>query len=225
MDKKIRYNSNLVEPINRYLIGYIVPKLPLYITIYNLTLMSLLWASLIIIGGYKSKKNISWLYLVICAIFLYWITDILDGQTGKYRKTGTIKWGYFMDHTLDVVVMSCIFLAIYISLSSRNNAYNIPLIIIYVNMVIQFTSTFLSISKEGMDISQCIYDICIGPSDTLGLLIILIFYIIYKNGKPSLIIFYIVISILIITNIYKIYNIQKKLHREDMEFKKQKRLL
>ena len=32
MDKKIRYNSNLIEPINRALVRYTVPRLPSYIT-------------------------------------------------------------------------------------------------------------------------------------------------------------------------------------------------
>src|SRR5258705_13646314 len=34
-------------------------------------------------------------------IALQWVTDHYDGKIGKYRNTGLVRWGYYMDHLLD----------------------------------------------------------------------------------------------------------------------------
>jgi phosphatidylglycerophosphate synthase len=34
-------------------------------------------------------------------IFFHYVTDHLDGKVGKYRNTGLVRWGYYMDHLLD----------------------------------------------------------------------------------------------------------------------------
>lgn len=34
-------------------------------------------------------------------IMLQWVTDHYDGKVGKYRNTGLVRWGYYMDHLLD----------------------------------------------------------------------------------------------------------------------------
>ncbi len=34
-------------------------------------------------------------------IFLQYVTDHYDGKVGKYRNTGLVRWGYYMDHLLD----------------------------------------------------------------------------------------------------------------------------
>ena len=34
-------------------------------------------------------------------IFMQYVTDHYDGKIGKYRGTGLVRWGYYMDHLLD----------------------------------------------------------------------------------------------------------------------------
>ncbi len=34
-------------------------------------------------------------------IALQYVTDHYDGKVGKYRGTGLVRWGYYMDHLLD----------------------------------------------------------------------------------------------------------------------------
>jgi len=43
-------------------------------------------------------------------LVLQWFTDSFDGALGRFRDTGIPKWGYFMDHFLDFVFMSSIFI-------------------------------------------------------------------------------------------------------------------
>ena len=53
-----------------------------------------------------------WLYLSIFGILFHMITDVLDGTVGRYRNTGAIIWGYFMDHTMDAVITFSISIAL-----------------------------------------------------------------------------------------------------------------
>jgi len=41
-------------------------------------------------------------------IFLQYISDVLDGAVGRYRDTGLVKWGYYMDHFLDYVFLASV---------------------------------------------------------------------------------------------------------------------
>jgi phosphatidylglycerophosphate synthase len=55
--------------------------------------------------GYRAGKtgNLHWLWASSLMIFLQWFTDAFDGAIGRYKETGLIKWGFYMDHLLDYV--------------------------------------------------------------------------------------------------------------------------
>lgn len=220
MDKKTHRNPNIVEPLYRKFSEIIIPKLPKQINSFNLTLISLLWSSLILIGGFLSKKNVNWLYLIILAVFLHSITDFLDGKVGRYRKTGAIKWGYYMDHIMDLLMISCVFFSLFYFINSKDISKSFIIIIIYINVVITMVSSFLSLNKNGLNISfVCYKKYCCGPNDGLLFTILYILYIIFTNGNPSMSSLIIISLIFIGANINKIYRNQKHLFQEDMKKK------
>lgn len=219
MDKKTVKNPNLVQPIVRKLYE-IIPYLPSFINTYNLTLISIIWSSLTIYAGYKAQKNVNWLYLVIACIYLHLTTDNLDGAVGKYRNTGAVKWGYFMDHSMDFIFINSIFISLYLCLP--NNRLMLLLLLIAINQ--SLTTSFLSLDKKGHDISFCISNICVGPADGLILFSLGIYYIIRSEGKVSNNYLVIFCVILFLINLIKMYQKQDKLHERDMKIlnKKQK---
>lgn len=85
-----------------------VSKIPPYIETYHLTLTTILWSLLIIFFSFLAKENLHWLWGVSVCIFLQYITDLFDGAVGRFRKTGLIKWGYYMDHFLDYIFLCSI---------------------------------------------------------------------------------------------------------------------
>lgn len=123
MDKKSTDRPNIIEPIFNKFKSFVVPRLPPFITTYNLTLISLLWSSLILFAGFKSIYNIKWFYLIIICVFFHIITDILDGAVGRFRNTGAIKWGYFMDHTMDIILFNSVFFALFLRLSNTDYSF------------------------------------------------------------------------------------------------------
>lgn len=85
-----------------------MPKIPKGIGTHHLTYTTILWSILIILFSYFAQWDINWLWWVSLIIIFQWVTDLLDGAVGRYRKTGLIKWGYYMDHFLDYVFLCSI---------------------------------------------------------------------------------------------------------------------
>lgn len=106
-DKK--FWTSYLWNIETSLKNYLVPKVPNFIQTYHLTYMTLLWCIWILVFSYIASKNwLWWLHFVSVFIFLQYITDLLDGEVGRRRNTGLIKWWYFMDHFLDFIFLCSI---------------------------------------------------------------------------------------------------------------------
>jgi phosphatidylglycerophosphate synthase len=108
-DKKLPMRT-LLAKYERKFIDKNVPKFPGWVQGYHLTLMTIPLSVGLIIFGYLARNNHSWLWLSSLMLFLQWFTDSFDGALGRYRNTGIPKWGFFMDHFLDFVFMSSIFI-------------------------------------------------------------------------------------------------------------------
>ncbi len=98
-DKKI--GQSLLEPFEDKLSNALVPRVPLWLETNHLTLLTIPWCLGIISFSFLAREHIEWLWVVSFLIVCQYITDRLDGAVGRYRNTGLVKWGYYMDHFLD----------------------------------------------------------------------------------------------------------------------------
>jgi len=87
------------------------PKIPKVLETNRLTYLSLVWTFFILLFGYLGKFNINWLWLVSLMIVFHYLTDMFDGAVGRYRETGLIRWGYYMDHMLDFIYLNSVFIS------------------------------------------------------------------------------------------------------------------
>ena len=71
-------------------------------------MLTLVWSLLIVLFSFMAAKDLRWLWAVSGMIALQWATDHYDGKIGKYRNTGLVRWGYYMDHLLDYVFLCSI---------------------------------------------------------------------------------------------------------------------
>jgi archaetidylinositol phosphate synthase len=94
-------NTSFLSPLERQLAPLVIPRIPQWLETYHLTLLTIVWSLLILVFSFLAAKNIRWLWLVSVMILLQWVTDHYDGKVGKYRNTGLVRWGYYMDHLLD----------------------------------------------------------------------------------------------------------------------------
>lgn len=179
--------------------------------------MSVVWSFMVIVGGYLSSVNMKWLYLSIFGMLFHLITDILDGAVGRYRKTGAIIWGYHMDHIMDAIIT----ISISIALAFVFPKFQLYILVLLGLQLLLMINAFLSQDANGLDISICHNNICIGTTDILILIAFLFLFTIYFKNKINKYFFIVLIILLIIVNINKIYQKQKKYHHDDMKNKKQ----
>ncbi len=109
----------LADAENR-LKNWLVPKVPKGIETYHLTLTTLLWCAMIIGFSFLARHWIHFMWVVSFAIFGQYITDLLDGEIGRRRNTGLIKWGYYMDHFLDYLFLCSILIGYGLMVEDHN---------------------------------------------------------------------------------------------------------
>lgn len=99
--------KTLLAPYEKRFITWLTPRVPAWIETWHLTLLTIPWCAGLIYFGYLAGKtgNLGWLWLSSLMIFLQWFTDAFDGAIGRYKNTGLVKWGFYMDHFLDYVFL------------------------------------------------------------------------------------------------------------------------
>ena len=94
-------NNSFLSPFERRLAPLVLPRIPKWLETYHLTMLTLVWSLLIVLFSWMAATDLRWLWAVSAMIALQWATDHYDGKIGKYRNTGLVRWGYYMDHLLD----------------------------------------------------------------------------------------------------------------------------
>jgi archaetidylinositol phosphate synthase len=113
-------NNSFLSPLERRLAPLVIPRIPSWLETQHLTMLTLVWSLLILVFSALAARNLSWLWLVSLMIFLQWVTDHYDGKVGKYRNTGLVRWGYYMDHLLDYFFLCSILLGYAFILPERS---------------------------------------------------------------------------------------------------------
>jgi phosphatidylglycerophosphate synthase len=101
-------NTSFLSPLERRIAPIVVPTIPGWLETYHLTMLTLLWSGLILVFSYLAARDLRWLWGVSVMIALQWVTDFFDGKVGKYRNTGLVRWGYYMDHLLDYFFLASV---------------------------------------------------------------------------------------------------------------------
>jgi phosphatidylglycerophosphate synthase len=113
-------NTSILSPLERRLAPLVIPRIPHWLETYHLTMLTLLWSLLIMVFSFLAARNIRWLWMVSLMIALQWITDHYDGKVGKFRNTGLVRWGYYMDHLLDYFFLCSILIGYAFILPERS---------------------------------------------------------------------------------------------------------
>jgi phosphatidylglycerophosphate synthase len=151
-------------------------------------MMTLVWSGGNVILAFFARNNLSVLWLVSLMIVLQYLTDLFDGELGRQRDTGLIKWGFYMDHFLDFIFLcSLVFVGYKISPPGLEIWYFVLLVITGGFMVNAFLSFAATNEFE-------IYRYGFGPTEfRLGLILINTFIIVVGTGQ-----FYILLPLFVI---------------------------
>lgn len=210
-DKKVGH-SLLTGPETR-LKNWAVPGIPAAIETYHLTLSTLLWSFINILVAFEVKEHLALLWLVSLMILLQYLTDLFDGELGRQRDTGLIKWGFYMDHFLDYIFLcSLVFVGYMISPAGLEIWYFALLVILGGFMVNSFLA--FAASNEFQ-----IYHYGIGPTEMRLVFILINTYIIFFGTSSFNILLPLTVILCCIALVINTLQIHTKLWQYDMQVK------
>ena len=134
-------NNSFLTPFERRLGPMVLEHIPSWLETYHLTMLTLLWSGLILLFSYWAATDLRWLWGVSAMVFLQYVTDHFDGKIGKYRGTGLVRWGYYMDHFLDYVFLCSIIIGYAFILPERSRYQILIMLAIFSGYEV---STFLA---------------------------------------------------------------------------------
>jgi phosphatidylglycerophosphate synthase len=100
-----RVQENILAQGERRLLNWICARLPGWVTPDILTAIGVLGAVVVFFGYALSHWNPATLWLAIIGYAVQWFGDSLDGSIARFRKIERPKYGYFIDHSVDGIVI------------------------------------------------------------------------------------------------------------------------
>lgn len=94
----------------------IVPGIPGGVETCHLTMATLCWSLVNVPVAFYAHGNHALPWIVSGMIVLQYLTDLFDGELGRQRDRGLVKWGFYMDRFLDFLFLcSLVFVGCMIS--------------------------------------------------------------------------------------------------------------
>jgi len=134
-------NTSFLTPLERRLAIRVLPRIPSWLETYHLTMLTLVWSGLILLFSWFAARDLRWLWGVSVMIALQYVTDHYDGKIGKYRGTGLVRWGYYMDHLLDYLFLCSVIVGYSFILPERSRFQIVIMLAIFAGYEV---STFLA---------------------------------------------------------------------------------
>ncbi|MEM7258889.1 MAG: CDP-alcohol phosphatidyltransferase family protein [Pseudomonadota bacterium] len=175
-DRKV--GQSLLTPAETALKNWLVPKIPPAIETWHLTLTTVLWSAGVVLFGYLTASNRQWVWMISLMIILQYLTDLADGEVGRRRNTGLIKWGFYMDHFLDYLFLCCLVFAGYLMAPAGVQGWFLPLIIIMGGFMVNSFLCFAATNQFE------IYQYGLGPTESrIGFILINAYIAVFGFGQ------------------------------------------
>jgi archaetidylinositol phosphate synthase len=111
----IRLNNSFLAERERLVLQWLAARTPNYICPDHLTILGLVGGLLTAVGFAASRISPYFLALAISGLLLNWLGDSLDGTLARYRQIERPQFGYFVDHSCDLIAQTFIFLGLGLS--------------------------------------------------------------------------------------------------------------
>jgi sn-1,2-diacylglycerol ethanolamine- and cholinephosphotranferases len=110
--KHKRVNDILLGPFERPALHWLAAHMPAWVRPDTCTVVGTLGALLTLVSYGLCNLNPNYLWLASLGFFINWFGDSLDGTLARYRHIERPRYGYYIDHTIDVVCQVMIFLGL-----------------------------------------------------------------------------------------------------------------
>ena len=99
----VRVHQSVLAAAEKRLLVQMAGRLPRWINSDHLTLIALAAMAMAGAGYALSRWDTRGLWLVVAALVLNWFGDSLDGTLARVRKVERPRYGFYVDHVLDIV--------------------------------------------------------------------------------------------------------------------------
>ena len=111
----VRVNDSFLAPLERPALQWLCKHMPAWMTPDILTVIGLIGGVVMAIGYWLCNVNKNFLWIVDLGLVINWFGDSLDGSLARYRGIERFKYGYFVDHTVDITTQTIVFLGLGVS--------------------------------------------------------------------------------------------------------------
>ncbi len=116
MDKKAeRIQTSFLNGLEKKALVWLAARQPRWVTSDLLTWTGTFGSVLIALGYILSNLNVNWLWLSTFGLIVNWYGDSLDGTLARVRNTQRPIYGYYLDHTVDGINETLMFVGIGLS--------------------------------------------------------------------------------------------------------------
>ena len=130
----MRIQTSVLNGVEKKALLWLAERQPKWVNSDMLTFIGFIGAIIIALGYILSNCNVHFLWLASVGFIINWYGDSLDGTLARYRKQQRPIYGFYLDHTMDAINetfmfmgvglspfmrfdLSCILLAIYLMLT------------------------------------------------------------------------------------------------------------
>jgi archaetidylinositol phosphate synthase len=103
MSEHVREHRSLLAAAEKRLLVRIAHRLPWAIHSDHLTVLALAAMMLAGLGFWLSKWHDGGLWVVVAALAINWFGDSLDGTLARVRGVERPRYGFYVDHVLDII--------------------------------------------------------------------------------------------------------------------------
>ncbi len=100
-----RIQQNLMASTERQILNWLCSRMPNWVTPDKLTGFGVFGAFLVFLGYVGSVWQPQTLWLTFIGYVVQWFGDSMDGSLARWRKIERPKYGYFIDHSMDGLVI------------------------------------------------------------------------------------------------------------------------
>ena len=136
MEKKAeRIQTSFLNGVEKKALVWLAQRQPRWVTSDMLTWVGTFGSALIALGYILSNINVQWLWLSTFGLIVNWYGDSLDGTLARVRNTQRPIYGYYIDHTVDGINETLMFLGI--GLSPFLNLYTaLAMLVVYLQLTL-----------------------------------------------------------------------------------------
>ena len=107
-----RIQTSILNPLEKKVLVWLAQRMPKWVTSDMLTFVGFLGSVIMATGYALANNDLRWLWLSCFGLLVNWFGDSLDGSLARVRNTQRKTYGFFIDHNVDVINETIMFIGV-----------------------------------------------------------------------------------------------------------------